>query len=173
MKKPSDSHRFGGLVLALLGSILISSCASSSPQSRIEQNPKLFADLSAKDRVLVQRGVIREGMTKNAVFLSWGTPDQTAVGRRSGRETENWTYLGQRPIRTVSMNMGYGFGYGGFGYGGYGGGPWGYGGGPFGGFGPWGYGGPGMVSNVAYVPYTAGTVSFRSGRVTEWSAASH
>ena len=107
-------------------------------------------------------------MTRDAVFLYWGAPDETSVGRQGGRDVEQWGYLGQRAVRTTSINMGWGGGwgpYGGLGYGRYGGcGPWGYGYGP--GFG-WG---PGMSSGVMYVPYTAGTVTFRNGRVSEWKA---
>lgn len=155
MKKPF-------LLLLSATALLLSSCVSSSPQARIERNPQLYNQLSAKDRELVTQGVIREGMTRDAVFLAWGAPDQTTVGRKSGREIEQWTYLGQRPVRTMSMNVGFGYGYG------YGGrcGPWGYGPGAWG-----GWGGPGFGTDVIYVPYTAGTVGFRSGRVSEWQAA--
>ncbi|MBL9134190.1 MAG: hypothetical protein JNG86_23450 [Verrucomicrobiaceae bacterium] len=151
---------------ALAASLLLTSCASSTPQGRIERNPQLFNALGSKDRELVTRGVIREGMTRDAVFLAWGAPDQTTVGRKGGRDVEQWTYLGQRPVRTMSMSMGFGYGWGGCG-------PYGYGG-PWGGYGfggPWGWGGPGWGSNVMYVPYTAGVVGFRGGRVTDWQAA--
>ena len=59
----------------------------------------------------------------------------------------------------MNVGMGWGYPYGGCG-------PWGWGG-----YGPWGWGGPGWGSGVMYVPYTAGVVTFRSGRVTEWQAA--
>jgi hypothetical protein len=148
------------LLFLLAVAFLLSSCTSNSPQSRIESNPQLFNKLSAKDRELVTQGMIREGMTKDGVFLAWGAPDQTAAGRKNGREIEEWTYVGQRPVRTMSMNMGFGYGWGG--------GPWGWGGGPWG----WGPGwGPGWGTDVIYVPYTAGVVGFRSGLVTEWKAA--
>ena len=100
------------LLLLSATALLLSSCASSSPQARIERNPQLYTQLSAKDRELVTQGVIREGMTRDAVFLAWGAPDQTTVGRKSGREIEQWTYLGQRPVRTMSMNVGFGYGMG-------------------------------------------------------------
>lgn len=160
MKKPLQ-------LLAACAAVLLASCAST-PQKRIDNNPQMFNALSSKDRSLVSRGVIREGMNRDAVFLAWGAPDQTTMGRKNGRQTEQWAYMGQRPVRTMSMGFGMGYGYGGFGPWGYGGGPWGYG--PWG-YGPWGYGGPGWNSNVVYVPYTAGTVGFTNGRVTEWQAA--
>ena len=153
------------LLLAFAVPVLVSSCANSTPKGRIERNPQLFNALSAKDRELVYSGRIREGMTRDGVFLAWGAPDETSIGRQGGRNVEQWGYLGQRAVRTNSFNMGWGGGFGPYGQFGYGGcGPWGYGYGP--GFG-WG---PGFSSGVMYVPYTAGTVSFRNGRVTEWKA---
>ena len=158
------------LLLALFAAVLVSSCANSTPKGRIERNPQLFNALSSKDRDLVYSGTIREGMTRDAVFLAWGAPDETSVGRKGGRDVEQWGYLGQRAVRTNSLNMGWGGGFGPysrFGYGGCGG----FGGGPLGyGYGPgFGYG-PGMSSSVMYIPYTAGTVTFRSGRVSEWKS---
>jgi len=142
---------------------LLCSCASNTPQSRIQTNPQIFERLSAKDRELVTQGLIREGMAKDAVFIAWGAPDETSSGRKGGAEIEEWTYLGQRVVRTMSMNTGFGYGWGGR-CGPWGGGPWGWGGGP------WGWG-PGWGSDVIYVPYTAGVVGFRNGRVTDWKSA--
>lgn len=159
MKKPF----FVRLCLVLAVAILFVQCAST-PKTRIEKNPQMFSKLSAKDRQLVTHGLIREGMTRDAVFLAWGRPDAVSVGINRGRESENWTYEGQRPVRSMNMNMG--FGYGGFGYGGFG-----YPG--FGGFGPYGYGGYpmwGSGTSVTYIPYTAGTADFVNGRVVSWKS---
>lgn len=151
------------LCLAVIAATFFVQC-SSTPKTRIEKNPQMFAKLSTHDRQLVSHGLIREGMTRDAVFLAWGRPDAVSVGVNRGRESENWTFEGQRPIRSMSMNMGYG--YGGFGYGGFG-----YGG--FGGFGPFGYGGYPMMgssTSVTYLPYTAGTADFVGGRVVSWKS---
>lgn len=145
------------VLLGLLTAALLCNCASSTPKTRVERNPQLFSQLSAKDRALVMSGVIREGMTHDAVFLAWGRPDRVTVGTDRGKERELWTYVGQQPIRTMNMSMG--FGYGGFGYGGFG--PYGYGGFPYYGGGP----------SVTYIPYTAGVAEFSGGRVTRWQAS--
>ena len=108
MKTPS----FLRFSLGLLAALLLVQCASSTPQTRIHRNPQLYANLSTRDRQLVNSGVIREGMTRDAVFLAWGRPDSVTAGTNRGRETENWTYVGQRPVRTMSMSMGMGFGFG-------------------------------------------------------------
>lgn len=150
------------LVLAVLAALGCVQC-SSTPQSRIEKNPGLFLKLNARDRQLVQSGSVREGMSRDAVFLAWGRPDSVSVGANRGRQKESWTYFGQRPIRTMSMNMGFGFG----GFGGF----YPYGWGPYG----WGYPSPywgGGGQSVTYVPYTAGQVDFSSGRVSHWETTS-
>lgn len=143
--------------LGLIAALLLSQCAVT-PQTRIDNNPQMFAQLSAKDRQLVTSGVIREGMTRDAVFLAWGRPDSVTHGTNRGRATDLWTYIGQRPVSTMNMSMGMGWGYGGWGYGGWG--PYGWGGNPY-----WG-GGP----SVTYIPYTAGVVEFSNGRVVRWTA---
>ena len=145
--------------LGLVAALLLVQCASSTPQTRIQRNPQLYANLSTRDRQLVNSGVIREGMNRDGVFLAWGRPDSVTSGTNRGRETESWVYVGQRPVRTMNMSMG--FGMGGFGYGGWG--PYGMGG--FGGY-PFMGGGP----SVTYIPYTAGVVEFSSGRVVRWAA---
>lgn len=153
------THRIPRLLGILLAVALLSQCASSTPQSRIENNPQMFSNLSAKDRELVSSGLIREGMTRDAVFLSWGRPDRVSAGSSEGKEQEHWTYLGHQPVRTMNMSMGLGYG----GWGPYWGGPCGWGG-----YGnPYWAGGP----TVTYVPYTAGVVEYTGGRVTRWMAS--
>ncbi|MCX6854413.1 MAG: hypothetical protein NTV80_05855, partial [Verrucomicrobia bacterium] len=89
---------------------------------------------------------------KEGVFLAWGRPNQVATGKQKGSAVEQWTYIGSQPVYTNSFGMGFG------------GGPWGYGG--YGRFGCGGWGN--MGPNVMYVPYKAGSVTFRSNRVTDY-----
>jgi hypothetical protein len=154
--------------LAVIATAFLVQC-SSTPKTRIEKNPQMYGKLSARDQHFVTHGLIHEGMTRDGVFLAWGRPDTVSVGVNRGRESENWTYEGQRPIRSMNMGMGMGFGgYGGFGgFGGYGGfGPYGYGG-----WGPYGYGGyPFGGTSVTYIPYTSGVAEFVNGRVVSWKS---
>lgn len=146
------------LCLAVIAAVSFSQC-SSTPKTRIEKNPQLYGRLNARDQHFVSHGLIQEGMTRDAVFLAWGRPDSVSYGVNRGRESESWTYEGQRPVRSMSMNMG--FGYGGFG-------PWG-----FGGWGPYGFGGfpyYGGGSSTTFVPYTSGVVEFVNGRVVSWKS---
>lgn len=146
------------LCLAVTAAVLFVQC-SSTPQTRIEKNPQMFAKLSPKERHLVTHGLISEGMSRDAVFLAWGRPDSVSVGVDRGRESESWTYEGQRPVRSMSMGMGLGFGgWGPYGYGGWG--PYGFGGFPY-----WNNG-----TSVSYVPYTAGVADFVGGKVTSWKS---
>ncbi len=153
------------LCLAVIAALFFVQC-SSTPKTRIEKNQAMYGKLDTRDQHLVTHGLIREGMSRDGVFLAWGKPDSVSVGVNRGRESENWTFEGQRPVRSMSMNMGFGFGS----YGGYGGyGPYG-----FGGWGPYGFGGGypmmGSGTSVTYVPYTSGTVDFVGGRVVSWKS---
>jgi hypothetical protein len=142
-------------IFLLLASFLLifslSSCAHPRDK-RIAANPKLYQSLSSNDQVLVQQGRIREGMTKEAVFLAIGRPDQVASGREKGSSIEKWTYVGTQPVFTNSFFPGYG--------------GWGRGYGYCGGWDPYwaGFNTP----NVIYVPYKAATVSFRGNRVVQY-----
>lgn len=146
-------HRVTLIGLGLLVAIGLSSCASPV-ERRITSNPELYGRLSENDKRLVSQGRLREGMTREMVFLAWGRPDQVAHGRAGGSAIEKWTYVGERPVYTHSIGLGWGFGGGysryGYGYGGM--------------WDPFWMGGP----SVAYVPYQAATVEFRGGRVTSF-----
>lgn len=94
----------------------------STTESRISEHRDLFNSLSPQDQQLVAAGQIRTGMSQNAAWLAWGSPDQRAAGAMRGQMTETWIYVNYAPA------YGYG-GYGpGFGYGPYGGGFFGGGG---------------------------------------------
>lgn len=141
-----------------LVTLALSSCVHPI-ERRIANNPQIYQSLSTQDQLLVQQGRIREGMTKEGVFLAWGRPNQVATGRQKGNSVEQWTYLDSQPVYTDTLGMGFGVGPWGCG-----GGPWGYGGyGRYGG-GYWGNMGP----SVMYLPYKAGSVTFRSNRVTDY-----
>lgn len=161
------------MALTVLGALLLSSC--ETPRDRIAQRPEVFNALSPRDRDLVSRGQIREGMSQDAVYLAWGAPNQRGAGRHRGSSAETWIYFS---TTTGDHYPGYGFGYGRFGYG-YGFGPYGYG------FG--GYGGsyihrhrsgrlhrhhfydpfydPFFYRRTQIVSYPERTVSFQNGRV--------
>lgn len=140
--------------LSIAFACLAASCAVT-PEKRIAKNPQLYAALPADERAKVVQGRIDKGMSREAVFLAWGNPDRVQVGEENGRSLERWGYLDRYPVTTQRLGMGWGWG-GGWGRGGWCG-PWD----PF-----WMGGGP----MVTYIPYEAGTVEFKSGRVASWKA---
>ena len=71
--------------------LLFTSCGT--PGTRISQHPDIYQGLSAHDQALVSQGRIRPGMTMDAVWLAWGTPEQKIPGYGRGRPTETWVYL--------------------------------------------------------------------------------
>jgi len=73
------------------GALILTSC--STPQMRISDHPDLYQSLSPKDQALVSQGQIRSGMSRNAVWLAWGSPDRKIVGNMAGRSTETWIYI--------------------------------------------------------------------------------
>jgi hypothetical protein len=160
-----------GLALAIsAGALILTGC--STTESRIHEHPEIFGSLSPNDQSLVTRGQIRGGMSQDAVWLSWGSPDQKVAGYMRGRSTETWVYT-----TTTS------YGYGGGGYGPYWGpyGPYGYGRFGFGGgavfrshhgrrfvfFGDPFYD-PFFYSYIPTVTYPYKTVTFSGGRVVSF-----
>jgi hypothetical protein len=124
------------------------SCAPTTPSYRISQRPLVFEKLSEKEKALVSRGEIANGMDKSAVALAWGTPSSTVEGLKGNRRTERWEYNGSKPVVTNTFFGGYRSGYyGPCRYSGFGGG-----------FGP----------EVTYVPYRKSAVWFINGKVDEW-----
>lgn len=136
------------LVFAGAFACIVSSCAPSTPQSRIQQRPQVFERLSDPHKELVAQGKIAKGMSQDAVSLAWGNPDARARGMRNGEDFERWYYEGRRPVVTHDFGGGYGGGY----YG-----PYRYSGVGFG-FGP----------QVTYLPYLKSSVWFLNGVVDQW-----
>src|SRR6267378_7421991 len=82
----------GALALGLAtGALILTSC--STPQTRISDHPDLYQSLSSRDQALVSQGQIRSGLSRSAVWLAWGSPDQRIVGNMTGHSTETWIYI--------------------------------------------------------------------------------
>ena len=150
-------------VVAAFGAFLLSSCATTD--YRISRYPQLYQSLSPDEQALVQQGRIREGMSQDAVFLAWGSPEQRMVGRSRGRPVETWIYTTSYPGYSPYYGAGFGYGYG---YGGF------YGGGYFRHRGPWRYHHFGFYDpfydpfyhdRFDFVRVPSRVVSFQGGRV--------
>jgi hypothetical protein len=148
-------------VLPLLAFLAVS-CASNTPQSRIEKNPQIFRSLSEAEKALVEVGKIQNGMTPPAVFLAWGPPDGRSEGESNGKRYEHWLYRSLSPVVVQSAWGGWGPGW-----------AWGpgcgwYRGGIAGpGWGPWGWNN-GVATDIAYVHRTSSWVIFVNNRVESW-----
>jgi hypothetical protein len=111
------------LTFGLLGgAFMLGGC--ETVENRISEHQDIYQSLPQRDQALVTQGQIRSGMSMQAVWLAWGSPEQKAEGEMRGRRAETWIY---------TQTTTYGHGY----YGGY---PYGYAPGPY------GYGGFGLVS---------------------------
>src|SRR5262247_972387 len=71
--------------------IILTNC--STPQTRISEHPDLYQSLSHRDQALVNQGQIRIGMSRTAVWLAWGSPDQKMMGNMGRGLTETWLYV--------------------------------------------------------------------------------
>lgn len=137
------------VVFAVSFGLLLAACQTSTPASRIEENPVLYRALSPEQQLMVQQGRICKGMSREAVFLAWGNPGSAPLkGEKAGKAYERWVYTRERavPVDTIG--------------GGWYGGPWGHRGWyePYGGM------------SVMYVPEEAATVTFEQDKVTEWES---
>ena len=102
-------------ISAAFAALFLGGCATI--ETRISEHPEIYNSLSPRDQALVRQGRIREGMTMDAVWVAWGSPDQKGFGRYHGKSTETWIYH--------AYSNEYDPYYGGFGYpyyGGFGGG---------------------------------------------------
>lgn len=134
------------LASAALAVTLVS--CSSTPTSRIQKHPELYAPLSDKHKELVSKGRIDRGMTQPAVYLAMGHPDSKFSGQRYGKAHERWNYNVYMPVYTHGFHPYFGYGrgcYGRFGHlGGY------------------------YQPSVHYVPRLGASVNFENGKVTGW-----
>jgi hypothetical protein len=96
--------------------LILASC--STTETRISGHPEIYQSLSARDQALVSQGQLRDGMSPNAVYLAWGSPDRKIIGNMRGRATETWVYVHYTtysypyPYPFYGPEYGYGYGFG-------------------------------------------------------------
>ena len=111
MKRQSLSEALTFAIAA--GALLLTSC--STIESRISENPEIYRNLSSRDQALVNQGQIRYGMSRNAVWLAWGSPDSKVIGNMRGHSTETWIYVHYATYPYYPYYGPYGPGFGFFG----------------------------------------------------------
>jgi hypothetical protein len=88
------TRRFSsGASMLGIAAVVLVLISCSTPQTRISDHPNLYQNLSSRDQALVSQGQIRYGMSRSAVWLAWGSPDQKIVGNMEGTPTETWIYI--------------------------------------------------------------------------------
>ena len=126
----------------LFVTLLLRNC-SSTVESRISENPKMYSSLSGPQKEAVSKGKLLEGMTKDAVYLSWGRPNGVKEGTINSKVMEKWRYISHIP--TMSQNI------------------------VFGHYHHHGYCGPFYNSaSIEYIPYTSAVVEFEEEKVKSW-----
>src|SRR5207302_4433868 len=102
---------FSWALLTVTGAGAFFFVGCSTTESRISEHRDLYASLPARHQQLVAQGQIAPGMSQNAVWLAWGSPEQKVNGFARGQSTETWVYY------SYTNAYPYGYGYGRFGYG--------------------------------------------------------
>jgi hypothetical protein len=78
-------------LVLIAAAVLLSSC--STPESRIRENPELFAQLSPQDQDLIRHGKVAVGFTAEMVRLALGEPDRLTTRTTGNGTSEVWHYI--------------------------------------------------------------------------------
>lgn len=81
-------------LLFLLIGLFLTSCATSSIESRRRERAGSYATLSPEFQKLVDEGQIRRGMTSDAVYIAWGKPAQVLQQENHQGVVMTWLYHG-------------------------------------------------------------------------------
>jgi len=82
--------RFSSAIIILLASWCVSSC--STPESRINKNPELFASFPLDVQAKVQQGQVDIGFTGDMVIMALGEPNRKYTRQTSTGVHEVWSY---------------------------------------------------------------------------------
>jgi hypothetical protein len=77
-------------LLFAAAALVLTGC--QSVDSRIRENPQLFASLDAQTQAKIRQGIIELGYTHDMVYLALGAPDQKRESRSVNGTTTLWIY---------------------------------------------------------------------------------
>lgn len=77
--------------LLALGTLLFAA-GCQTVDSRIRENPQLFASLDAATQAKIKQGIIDLGYTEDMVYLALGAPDQKRESRSTAGSQTVWIY---------------------------------------------------------------------------------
>jgi len=97
------------LSIPLLASLLRAGC--QTVDSRIKQQPEVFASLDKATQERIKQGVIGLGYTENMVYLALGNPDRKRESVSAHEHTLTWIYNSYSAHYYGSPMMGYPYGY--------------------------------------------------------------
>ena len=80
------------LMTALAGAALLFAAGCQTIDSRIKENPQLFASLDAATQAKIKQGIIDLGFTEDMVYLALGAPDQKRESRSAAGSQTAWIY---------------------------------------------------------------------------------
>jgi hypothetical protein len=76
--------------------LVLAGCASNGTiLSRKQERQAAYAALTPEFKQLVDTGQIKVGMPEDAVYISWGPPDQVTENEDASGHTRIWIYMGQ------------------------------------------------------------------------------
>ncbi len=87
------------------GIILLAGC--STPQSRIDKNPAVFARLTPEQQQLIKEGKVAIGFDAAMVKLALGDPDRIHERTDASGTSESWSYVTYEDDGGVLLYTGY------------------------------------------------------------------
>jgi hypothetical protein len=82
-------------LLMLVGTLFLTGCATtSSIATRKEERLAAYVALTPEQKMTVDNGQIKVGMTMDAVYIAWGRPSQILQGESSQGSIVTWLYHG-------------------------------------------------------------------------------
>ena len=86
-----NAKRLCLVVGAIAGTLLFTQC--STPDTRIQANPEVFAKLTPEQQALVKAGQIGINFSSDAVKLALGDPDRVSVRTDADGQSTIWHYV--------------------------------------------------------------------------------
>jgi hypothetical protein len=78
--------------LALAAAVLLFAAGCQTVETRIKENPQLFASLDAETQAKIKQGIIDLGFSEDMVYLAVGAPDQKRESRSAAGVQTVWIY---------------------------------------------------------------------------------
>jgi hypothetical protein len=91
MNVPASMKKLFYLITVAIGVALFPGC--STPQTRINENPEVFARLTPEQQDMIKRGQVGIGFDMPMVKLALGDPDRVRIRTDEHGTSEIWSYV--------------------------------------------------------------------------------